>query len=125
MQREHFDSDQTRGFPLRFLVPQAGVSAGLKLEGAMTTPKTLIMVTALLAYGTSLALAQNGPSTSGLPVAGGAATSSAAPGPVSVSPARTAHHRGIKHHRMYMMSVNRTHKGSKLTPANNAKLQKQ
>ena len=32
-------------------------------------------------------------------------------------PARTTRHYG---HRMYMMTVNRTHKGSKLTPANNA-----
>ncbi len=29
-------------------------------------------------------------------------------------PART--HQGTRHHRMYMMSVNRTHKGSKLAP---------
>ena len=35
---------------------------------------------------------------------------------------RTAHH-VTKHHRMYLMSVNRTHKGSKLTPASNAKPQ--
>src|SRR6516225_6598858 len=28
---------------------------------------------------------------------------------------------GTRHHRMYMMAVNRTHKGSKLTPANKAK----
>jgi hypothetical protein len=45
---------------------------------------------------------------------------SAAPGPASIS-ARTARHHGTRHHRMYMMSVNRTHKGSKLAPANNAK----
>ena len=45
---------------------------------------------------------------------------SAAPGPASI-PARTARHHGTRHHRMYMMSVNRTHKGSKLAPANNAK----
>ena len=41
---------------------------------------------------------------------------SAAPGPASI-PARTARYYG---HRTYMMSVNRTHKGSKLTPASNA-----
>ena len=40
----------------------------------MTTLKTLAIVAALLAGGTSLALAQNGPATGGLPpVAGGAA----------------------------------------------------
>ena len=39
----------------------------------MTTLKTLIVVTALLANGTSLVVAQNDPPTSGqLPVAGGA-----------------------------------------------------
>ena len=39
----------------------------------MTTLKTLTIVAALLAGGTSLALAQNGPATGGLPpVAGGA-----------------------------------------------------
>ena len=39
----------------------------------MTTLKTLAIVAALLAGGTSLALAQNGPATGGLPpVAGGA-----------------------------------------------------
>ena len=36
-----------------------------------------------------------------------------APGAVASVPARTVRHYG---HRMYMMSVNRTHKGSKLTP---------
>ena len=39
----------------------------------MTTLKTLAIVAALLAGGTSLAMAQNGPATGGLPpVAGGA-----------------------------------------------------
>jgi len=46
----------------------------------MTTLKTLIVVTALVANGTSLVVAQNGPPTSGqLPVAGGAAGTPAAP----------------------------------------------
>jgi hypothetical protein len=45
---------------------------------------------------------------------------SAAPGPASI-PARSARHHGTRHHRMYMMSLNRAHKGSKLTPASNAK----
>jgi hypothetical protein len=86
----------------------------------MTTLKTLTAVTALLAGGTSLVLAQNGPSTaSPLPVAG----SPAAPHSASGASTRTAHHHGTKHHRVYMVSVNRTHKGSKLTPASNAKLQ--
>jgi hypothetical protein len=82
-----------------------------------TTLKTLMVVTALLAGGNSLVSAQNGtPAAGHLPVAGGAAASPAVPG-------RTAHHHGTKHHRMYMISVNRIHKGSKLTPASNAKLQ--
>jgi len=34
---------------------------------------------------------------------------------------RTARHHGTRHHRMYMMSVNRSHKGSKLAPASNAR----
>jgi hypothetical protein len=92
----------------------------------MTTLKTLIVVTALVANGTSLVVAQNGPPTSGqLPVAGSASGTPAAPDLASGTSTRTAHHHGTKHHRMYLMSVNRTHKGSKLTPANNAKLQKQ
>jgi hypothetical protein len=78
----------------------------------MATLKSLIMVGALLMGGASLAVAQNGPATGGqLPVAGGAAGNPAA----SSIPARTARHHGTRHHRMYMMSVNRTHKGSKLT----------
>jgi hypothetical protein len=86
----------------------------------MSTLKTLILVTALLAGGTSLVLAQNGPSTGvQLPVARG----HHGPGPASGTSTRTARHHGTKHHRMYMMSVNRTHKGSKLTPASNTKLQ--
>jgi hypothetical protein len=89
----------------------------------MTALKTLILVTALLAGGTSLVLAQNSPPTTGqLPVVG-AAGSPAAPGPTSGTSTRTARHHGTKHHRMYMMSVNRTHKGSKLTPASTAKPQ--
>ena len=87
----------------------------------MTTPKTLILVTALFAGGTSLVLAQNATRTGEqLPVAGGAAGSPMVSGPTSGT-TRTARHHGTRHHRMYMMSVDRTHKGSKLTPANNAK----
>jgi len=88
----------------------------------MTTLKTLLVVTALAANGTSLVVAQNGPPTSGqLPVAGGAAGTPAAPDLASGT-TRTARHHGTRHHRMYMMTVNRTHKGSKLTPSANAKL---
>ena len=88
----------------------------------MTTLKTLIVVTALVANGTSLVVAQNGPPTSGqLPVAGGAAGTPAAPDLASDTSTRTARHHGKRHHRMYMMSVNRSHKGSKLAPASNAR----
>src|SRR6516162_596380 len=41
----------------------------------------------------------------------------AAPDSAAYIPARSTRHYG---HRMYMMTVNRSHKGSKLTPANNA-----
>ena len=78
-----------------------------------------LVLSALLVGGASLAVAQNGPATgSQAPVAGGAAGNPAASGNI---PARTARHHGTRHHRMYMMTVNRTHKGSKLTPADNAK----
>jgi hypothetical protein len=88
----------------------------------MTTLKTLIVVTALVANGTSLVVAQNGAPTSGqLPVAGGAAGTPAAPDLASGTSTRTARHHGTRHHRMYMMSVNRSHKGSKLAPASNAR----
>ena len=88
----------------------------------MTTLKSLMMVSALLVGGVSLAVAQNGPATGGqAPIASGAAGNPAAPGTAASIPARTARHHGTRHHRMYMMSVNRTHKGSKLTPASNAK----
>jgi hypothetical protein len=83
----------------------------------MTVLKGLTVLIALLAGGTSLALAQNGPSTAGQPpMTDGSADSRAAPGPAS-------HHHGTKRHRMYMMTVNRTSKGSKLTPASQAKPQ--
>jgi hypothetical protein len=48
----------------------------------MTTLKTLSFVTALLAGGASLAMAQSGPATGGYPpVAGGAGGNPVAPGP--------------------------------------------
>src|SRR5215470_1859509 len=88
----------------------------------MTTLKTFTIVAALLAGGTSLAMAQNAPATGGQrPVAGGAASNPAASGTAASIPARIARHHGTRHHRMYMMSVNRTHKSSKLTPDSNAK----
>ncbi len=90
----------------------------------MTTLKSLMMVSALLVGGASLAVAQNGPATGGqAPVAGGVGGNPAAPGTKGSIPARTALHHGTRHHRMYMMSINRTHKSSKLTPASNAKPQ--
>ena len=91
----------------------------LALEDSMATLKSLIMVSALLVGGASLAVAQNGPAAGGQPpVAGGAAGNPAAPDAATSVPARTVRHYG---HRMYMMSVNRAHKGSKLTPDDGAK----
>ena len=90
----------------------------------MTTWKSLMVASALLVGGASLAVAQNSPATGGQPPeAGGTASNHATPGSAASIPARTARHHGTRHHRMYMMSVNRTHKGSKLTPAGNAKPQ--
>jgi len=70
----------------------------------MTTLKTLTIVTALLAGGTSLVMAQNGLPTGGYPsVAGGAAGNPgfvpSALGPAAGSATRTAGHHGTKHHR--------------------------
>jgi hypothetical protein len=94
------------------------------LEDSMTTSKSLVVVSALLVVGASLAVAQNSPATGGQPPeAGDTASNPAAPSSAAAIPARTARHHGTRHHRMYMMSVNRTHKGSKMTPASNAKLQ--
>jgi len=84
----------------------------------MTTLKTSILAIALLAGGTTLAMAQ----AQGSSGPDGQLKDGAADNPPPAS-GRTARHHGAKHHRMYMMSVNRTHKGSKLTPASNAKPQ--
>ena len=85
----------------------------------MTTLKSLMMVSALLVGGASLAVAQNGPATGGqAPVAGGAGSNPAAPDTAASVSGRTVRHYG---HRMYMMSVSPTHKGSKLMPDNDAK----
>jgi hypothetical protein len=88
----------------------------------MTTLKSLMIVSALLVGGASLAVAQNAPATGDQAlIDGGVWTNPAASGTAASIPARTARHHGTRHHRMYMMSVNRAHKGSKLTPASNAK----
>jgi hypothetical protein len=77
-----------------------------------------MMVSALLVGGASLAVAQNGPATGGQTPVDGAAGNPAAPDTAAPVSGRSVRHYG---HRMYMMSVNRTHKGSKLTPDNDAK----
>jgi hypothetical protein len=69
-----------------------------------TTLKSLTIVAALLAGGTSLVMAQNGLPTGGYPsVAGGAAGNPgfvpAAQSPAAGSATRTASHHGTKHHR--------------------------
>jgi hypothetical protein len=88
----------------------------------MGTLKSLVIVSALLVSGASLAVAQNSPTTGGqAPAAVGAAGNPAASGTAASISARTARHHGTRHHGMYMMTINRAHKGSKLTPASNAK----
>jgi len=85
----------------------------------MTTLKSLMMVNALLVGGAGAFCA----TANELPDVGGRPPVAAAPDPAASIPARTARHHGKRHHRMYMMTVNRAHKGSKLTPASNAKPQ--
>jgi hypothetical protein len=81
----------------------------------MTTLKTLTIVTALLAGGVSLAMAQSGPATGGYPpVASGAAGTPAVPGPNVRVPIPS--HPTTRHQRRLYMETNRTHKGSKMTP---------
>jgi hypothetical protein len=85
----------------------------------MTTVKSLVIVGALLVgAGPFYAAANELPDASAVD-----RQVAATPGPAASIPAQTARHRGTRHHRMYMMTVNRTHKGSKLTPASNAKPQ--
>jgi len=91
-----------------------------ELEEVMIILKRLILAIALLAGGSSFVFAQNGPPTTAQPPVAGVAGSHIAPGPAS---SRGARHQGTRNHRMYLMSVNRTHKGSKLTPASSAKPQ--
>jgi hypothetical protein len=84
----------------------------------MTALKGLALTAALLVGATSLAMtpAQGSSGPDGqLTTSAGAADNPPAPA------SRAARHHRTKHQRMYMMSVNRTHKGSKLTPASNAK----
>jgi len=77
----------------------------------MTTLKTLTILAALVACGTSLAMAQNGPATGNEPpVAGGAGGYPGATGPNFRS--KTPSHHAFKHHRMYM-STKSTHKATK------------
>jgi hypothetical protein len=77
----------------------------------MTTLKSLVIVGALLVGGAApfCATANELPDASAVD-----RQVAATPGPA------TARHYG---HRMYMMTVNRAHKGSKLTPTGNAKSQ--
>ena len=82
----------------------------------MTTLRTLSIVTALLAGGTSLAMARSGPATGGYPpVAGGAGGNQVAPGP-NVRVPTTRPQFTTRHQRRLYMETNRTHKGSKLIP---------
>ena len=71
----------------------------------MTALKGLALAAALIVGTSSLAMAQAQGSS----------------GPDGGTSTRATRHHGTRHHRMYMMSVHRTHKGSKLTPANNDK----
>jgi hypothetical protein len=79
--------------------------------------KSLAIVAALLVGGTSLAMAQNGPPGPGVNPAPNT-RQSAAPPTGAASGTRITHR--TKHH-MYMSAKH--HKGSKLTPAGNAKPQ--
>jgi hypothetical protein len=100
------------------LVREGQVSPGGFMGKLVLGVATLaIMVSGLLMGGASFATAQNAPATGGQ-APGGAAINPAASSTAASIPARTARHHGTRHHRIYMMSVNRTHKGSKLTPAN-------
>ena len=83
----------------------------------MTPLKSLMMVSALLVGGAGAFCAN----ANELRDVGGWPPVAAAPDPAASIPARTARHHGTRHHRMYMMSLNRTHKDSKLTPGSNAK----
>jgi hypothetical protein len=84
------------------------------------SPESLALAAALIVGTSSLAVAQaQGSSGPDGQATDGAADNPSAPGSGSSDAStRAARH---QHHRMYMMSVNRTHKSSKLPPANNDK----
>ena len=86
----------------------------------MAALKSLMIVGALLVGTTSLAMAMAQAQGSSGPD-GQLTTSATAADNPPPSTSRAARHHGTRHHRMYMMSVNRAHKGSKLTPDRNAK----
>ena len=86
----------------------------------MTALKGLALAAALIVGTSSLAMAQaQGSSGPDGQATDGAADNPSALSSTSGTSTRAARHHGTRHHRMYMMSVNRTHKGS--TPANNDK----
>jgi hypothetical protein len=102
----------------------------------MTTLKTLTILAALLAGGTSLAVAQNGPSTGGEPPVAGGAGGNAAPGYYYGAPAYSGApgyvaapapvepgYRPIPHHRRIYMSAHGTEgkKTLRTAPNNNTK----
>jgi hypothetical protein len=89
------------------------------LEIKMTTVKSLVVATALLAGGISVALAQTAPTTGGAPPADVVKTpSGAAAYTGSKAPA-------VKHHKKMFMSAKNTHKHKnlKMAPAAGTKQQ--
>jgi hypothetical protein len=85
----------------------------------VTTLKSLVIVGALLVRaGPFYAAANELPDASAVD-----RQVAATPGPAASIPTQTARHHETRHHRMYMMTVNRIHKSSKLTPTSNAKPQ--
>ncbi|HXX51618.1 MAG TPA: hypothetical protein VEI98_10085 [Xanthobacteraceae bacterium] len=89
----------------------------------MTTLKKLMILSVMLAGGTSLALAQNGPATGGEPpVAGGAGGNPAVPGYIATPGYLTApspgfvtsepNYRPIIHHRKMYMSAHGANRGT-------------
>jgi hypothetical protein len=80
----------------------------------MTALKRLLIVTAFLAGGPSLAMAQGLPTGGYPPVMGGAGGNPAVPGPAYFPEGRfvtsgTAYHQPIKHHRKIYMSAKSRH----------------
>ena len=81
----------------------------------MTALKRLLIVTALLAGGSSLAMAQNGLPTGGYPpVMGGAGGNPAVRGPAYFPEGRfvgsgTSYHHPVRHHRKIYMSAKPRH----------------